>query len=132
MRRTLFLLPMLCYMACDQNADTKAPETMKAPDVAFQVINARADNDGQFYDIYLTDTASIKPLNDYLKDKYNKDRSSWIEINYFNDSIVAKTYFNKQLDNTISDKAKDRLFKSFIANYKYNPSTKYEKLVYEH
>lgn len=119
-------------MACDQKADTKVPETIKAPDVAFHVVNARADNDGQFYDIYLTDTASIKCLNDYLKERYNKDRNSWIEINYFNDSIVAKTYFKKQFDNAISDKVKDKLFKSFIANYKYNPNTKYEKLLYEH
>ncbi len=33
-------------------------------------------------------------------------------------SRCSKRYFDKQIDNAMSDKAKDKQFKSFIANYK--------------
>ena len=86
------------------------------------MINERNDNGTKFYDIYLQDTGSIKKLNDYLRNKYNPDNKTWIEINYFADSLVARDYFKKQLDDKISEKEKDRLFKYFIANYKHNPN----------
>jgi hypothetical protein len=130
MKKAHLLLGLLA-LSCGQQASSPAPES-KAPQVAYTVINNSNKNGSQFIDIFLRDTAAIKSLNDYLKDKYNKDHGSWIEINYFNDSLVAKTYFDKQLDQTISDRAKDKLFKHFIANYKYNPSTGYDTLAYEH
>ena len=125
MKNPILLLLVCLAFGCDQPAPNK-------PDIAYTVINARNESGTQFYDIFLKDTAAIKPLNVYLKDKYNSDHRTWIEINYYNDSTVAKTYFAKQFDPAISDKVKDRLFKNFIANYKFNPSTGYDTLVYEH
>lgn len=115
-----------------QDAKTTTAKEEQAPSVTYSVINARNDGPNLNYDIYLRDTAAIGTLNTYLKNKYNGDRQSFIEINYFNDSLVARTYFEKQFDNAVSDKVKDKLFKSFIANYKYDPAAKYDTLMYEH
>ena len=127
---------LLFAVACDQPSDRKKAntniDTSNTPNIAYSLINARTDNGGQFYDIYLKDTAQIKALNSYLKEKYGSGSGGWIQINYFSDSGVAKTYFDKQLDNNVSDKEKDKLFRSYIANYKSNPNTHYDTLVFEH
>ena len=133
MRKYILFILVNYIVSCNPNIGSKNAEVnIKAPSVAYQVINERNDNGTHFYDIYLKDAADIKMLNAYLKEKYNKNRGAWIEINYFIDSSVARNYFEKQFDNNVSDKVKDKLFESFIANYKYNPNTKYDTPVYEH
>src|ERR1700722_13367615 len=93
---------MLAFLIGSCNQDTKIAQGTKAttakeeqaPAVTYSVINDRNDGPNLNYDIYLRDTAAIGALNTYLKNKYNGDRQSFIEINYFNDSLVARTYFN--------------------------------------
>ena len=135
--KKIYSLAILCIMAaCNPspvkitaNADTQAPS---APDIAYSIINAKLDMGNRFYDVYVEDISKIKTLNAYLVEKYKKEDNTGIWINYYNDSVVAKTYFDKQLDENISEKTKDKLFKNYIANYKYNPSTNYDTLVFEH
>ncbi|HET6255316.1 MAG TPA: hypothetical protein VFE32_14640 [Puia sp.] len=131
MKRQYLIVILIFISACNRPSPSKLEES-KAPNVFYLIINERNDNNGQIYDIYLKDIAQIQTLNSYLKEKYNKDKNSWIQINYFNDSVIAKTYFAKQFDNSISEKAKDKLFKSYIANYKFNPTNGYDTLVLEH
>src|SRR5579859_5190781 len=127
MKKRYALISSIFILACGQSSSTTSNET-DVPDISYSIINARNDNGGQVYDIYLKDTAQIKTLNSYLKEKYNQGKRDWIQINYFNDSEVAKSYFDNQYSTTISDKEKDKLFRFFIANYKYNPATKYDSL----
>jgi len=121
---------LLLFISCNQPITSNEGENIKEPAVTYIIINAR--NENQFYDIYIQDTSAIKALNDYLKNKYNGAHNTYLQLNYFNDSIVAKSYFKNQFDENLSEKIKDKLFKSFIANYKYNPSTRYDQLEYEH
>lgn len=131
MKNVHLLLFLILASGCGQQASSPTLET-KAPQVAYTVVNDSTANRSHTIDIFLKDTAAIKSLNAYLKDKYNKDKSTWIQISYFNDSLIAKTYFAKQLDQTVSEREKNKLFKHFIANYTYNPSTGYDTLAYEH
>jgi hypothetical protein len=137
MKKRFPVVLLLFIVACDRPIDRKIAnkknaDTSNTPNIAYSLINARTDNGGQFYDIYLKDTAKIKTLNSYLKEKYGSVSGGWIQINYFSDSIVAKSYFDKQFDNNVSDKEKDKLSRVYIANYKYNPTTKYDSLVFQH
>lgn len=132
MKKICSVIVVSCLFGCDQQSVPARQENDKVPtNLSYSVINARNENGTQFYDIFLKDTAAISSLNGYLKVKYNKDHRTWIEINYFNDSVIAKVYFQKQFDNTVPGREKDRLFKHFIANYKFNPNTGYDSLSYE-
>ncbi|MEO6850371.1 MAG: hypothetical protein ABI203_10980, partial [Mucilaginibacter sp.] len=84
------------------------------------------------YDIYLKDISKIKILNDYLANQYNTDKKAYLSINYFNNRKIAKTYFEKQLSESVSESEKDRLFKNYIAVYKFNPSTGFDQLSFLH
>jgi hypothetical protein len=138
MKKRYLIVLILFISSCDQPSHPikgdhdKISDTDKISNVTFSVINMRTDNGGQFYDIYLKDTAQIKTLNYCLSKKYKNVSDSYIQINYFNDSGVAKRYFEKQFDNNISDREKDKLFRFYIANYKFNPATQYDSLVFEH
>jgi len=135
-RRSLIVL-LLYFSSCDQPANHTAAENKIAdsgniPNIPYSIINARTDDGGRFYDIYVKDTTKIKTLNAFLREKYKMESAGWIQINYFSDSLVAKSYFAKQFDNNISEKEKDRLFRFYLANYKNNPTTKYDTLIFEH
>jgi len=138
MKKRYLIVLFLFISSCDQPSypikgdHDKISDTAKIQNVTYSVINMRTDNGGQFYDIYLKDTTQIKTLNSYLSKKYKNVSESWIQINYFNDSEVAVNYFDKQLDNEVSEREKDKIFRFFIANYKYNPATRYDSLVFEH
>ena|SRR5579871_6545481 len=137
MQRRYLIVLLLTISSCDQpthttKGDGKRPDTKSVPNIAYSLINARTDNGAQLYDIYIKDIRQIKTLNLLLREKYNRDGIAWIQINYFNDSAVAKTYFEKQFDSNVSDKEKDKLFRYYIANYKFNPATKYDSLIFEH
>jgi hypothetical protein len=133
-----FLIVLLFYISsCDQHSPRAAVENSIAdssniPNIAYSIINARTDDGGQFFDIYIKDTTRIETLNSFLKAKFKNIQAGWIQINYFTDSVVAKTYFSKQFASNISDKQKDNLFRYYIANYKYTPTTGYDTLVFEH
>jgi hypothetical protein len=132
MNRLTCLTLSLVALSCSGPAANINQNNLTKPDVVYKMINTRSEEGTHFYDIYLKDTSAIPPLNDYLKIKYNSDGKSWIEINYFDDSAIAKDYFQKQLDNNLSDREKDKLFRHFVANYKFNPITGYDSLVSEH
>jgi hypothetical protein len=137
MKKRNLIVFLFLIASCDSpshpiTTDNKIADSSDIPNVTYSVVNFRTDNGGQFYDIYVKDTTQIRTLNSYLKKKYKNASDGWIQVNYFDDSVVAKSYFDKQLDNNVSDKEKDRLFRSYIGNYKYNPTTKYDSLVYEH
>jgi hypothetical protein len=138
LKKRYLIVLILFILSCGQPSHPgkgehdKILDTDKIPTVTYSVINMRNDNGGQFYDIYLKDTARIKILNYFLSKKYKKVSDNYIQINYFNDSGVAKHYFDRQFDNNVSDGEKDKLFRFYIANYKYNPATQYDSLLFEH
>ncbi len=94
----------------------------------FEIINDNEQNGNIDIDIYCTDTTIIYSLNNHLIQKYNTDKKQWMEINYFDNKSVAKTYMKDQMNPDISEKTKDSLFQYFIAVYKFNPFTGYDKL----
>ena len=98
----------------------------------YEVIHQNNSEDGYNYDIFLTDTARIEILNDYLSYKYNSDGKHWIKINYFNNKEVSKIYFDRILKPNISDKESDYLFKFYIAGYIDNPATGEIRLTWLH
>src|ERR1700761_2603740 len=137
MKKRYLIVPILFILSCDQSSheikgdSDKMSDIDKIQNVTYSVINMRTDNGSRSYDIYLKDTGQIKTLNYFLTKKYKNGSDSYIQINYFNDSGVAKRYFEKQFDNNVSDREKDKLFRFYIANYKYNPATQYDSLIFE-
>jgi hypothetical protein len=135
MKRLIPLL-LITLFSCSNNStsnssgsnsvkkDLAIKEEVVKPSIAYEVINSS----NSIFDIYLTDTSKIKILNDYLVTQYNPDKKGFISINYFNDRKVAKIYFKKQFSESVSESEKDRLFKNYIAAYKFNPSTGFDKL----
>lgn len=107
-------------------------KTVDKPSVAFEVINHSDNTSSLSYDIFIKDTTKIKILNDYLINQYNPNKKTFININYFTNKKVAKTYFKKQLSESVSEDEKDRLFKYYIASYKFNPSTGFDQLSFLH
>ena len=142
-----FLLPALLILlfSCSNDpatntkssSSTKIDSTSKAlkeanPNVAFEVINQSDNSSNLKYDIYIKDTSKIKILNDYLINRYNPDKKLFLNINYFDNRKVAKTYFEKQFSESVSEGQKDKLFRNYIASYKYNPATGYDQLSFMH
>ncbi len=82
--------------------------------------------------LYVSDVSKIDSINDFLISKYNADKSKYMEVSYFDEKGLSNTYFQKEADDNISEKQKNKLFKHFIAEYRLNPSQGYEKLNYEH
>lgn len=68
------------------------------------------------------DDQKLIAINDELLNKYKASHSN-IYFDYFDDKGVAKTYFDKQLDDSVSESEKDAMFIHYIANMKYNTST---------
>ena len=81
--------------------------------------------------IYVSDVSKIKDINQLLVEKYNNDKTKYMSSYYFNKKGIGKTYMDKQVNENISDKEKDRIFKYLIAVYNFNPSNSYEKLEFE-
>lgn len=145
MKRLIPLL-LISFFSCSNNSTSSnssesnlvkkdsviKEKPMAKPPVAYEVINQPDNSANSIYDIYLKDISKIKILNDYLVNQYNSDKKMYLNINYFNNRKVAKTYFEKQLSESVSESEKDRLFKNYIAVYKYNPSTGFDQLSFLH
>lgn len=82
--------------------------------------------------IYVSDTSKIKEINRQIINKYNSGKSKGMLVAYFNKKGIGKTYFEKQTNDNISEKEKDKLFENFIAEYNLNPQTNYDTLSYMH
>jgi len=78
--------------------------------------------------VYLSDTAKLKAINEYLISKYNANKSNYMTVTYFDDKEVAKIYDDKIKNEGTSEKAAEKLYKHIIANYNFNPSNGYESL----
>lgn len=142
------LLPFLLItiFSCSNNSSTSSSSKsnqenkdsvvkindIKKPDVNYQVVNQSDNPSNLTYDIYLKDTSKISVLNEYLVNLYDRDKQVFLSINYFNNLKVAKTYFKKQFSETVSEAEEERLFKYYIAAYKLNPSTGFDKLSFLH
>ena len=141
------LLPfLLIIFSCTNNSSTSSNSKLnqenkhsevkikpiEKPDVTYQVVNQSDNPSNLNYDIYIKDTTKISTLNEYLVNLYDREKQAFISINYFNNLKVAKTYFKKQFSESVSESEKDRLFKSYIATYKFNPSTGFDKLSFLH
>jgi hypothetical protein len=131
MRKQYVLIAFTFTLGCGQPSSS-ALNGETPPKIAYSIINAKDENGNQFYDVFVKDTSQIGTLNLYLKNKYNPTRMEFLQINYFSDSMIARTYFAKQFDKSVSEKEKDKIFRFYVANYKYNPASKYDTLVFEH
>ena len=81
--------------------------------------------------LYVSDTSKINSINQFLIDKYNNNKSKYLDIYYFNKKGIGQTYLYKQMSESVSEKEKDKLFQHFMAVYKFNPSNSFEKLEFE-
>ncbi|MFA4995722.1 MAG: hypothetical protein WC536_01110 [Patescibacteria group bacterium] len=68
------------------------------------------------------DDQKLIAINDELLNKYKANHSN-IYFDYFDDKEIAKTYFDKQLDDIVSESEKDAMFTHYVANMKYNLSS---------
>ena len=80
--------------------------------------------------LYVSDVTKIKDINQLLIGKYNKDKSKYMGIYFFDKKGVGKTYMDKQFNEKVSEREKDNLYKHLIAVYNFNPSNSFEKLEY--
>ena len=71
------------------------------------------------------DDQKLVSINDKLVSE-NKEDNVNLFINYFDDKELTKTYFQKMVDEEISESAKDEMFKHYIANMKYNVFSGYK------
>jgi hypothetical protein len=141
------LLPfLLIIFSCSNNSSTSSSsksnqenkdsivkvKPIEKPNVTYQVVNQSNNSSVLNYDIFIKDTTKISTLNEYLVNLYDQDKQVFLSINYFNNLKVAETYFKKQFSETVSEAEKDRLFKFYIAAYKLNPSTGFDKLSFLH
>ncbi len=96
----------------------------------YEVVNESAKGGLLTMDIYTpaVSDSNIITLNDMLLEKY-KPGKEIVFIRYFDDKTIAKDYFKKQLDESISEEEKNRLYTHFIADMKYNTTTGYKQLV---
>lgn len=85
---------------------------------AYEVVTEGATGDIKNMDVYTAekDANELIKINDKLVSENNQYPRLFIR--YFNDKAVAKDYFKKQADQSISEKEKDRLFTHYIADYK--------------
>ena len=82
--------------------------------------------------VFIADTSKIKQINTFLISKYNKDKSNYMSISYFDKKGIAKIYDDKIMSNKTSDVDAEKLYKHLVANYDFNPSNSYEKLQFMH
>ena len=119
-----------CLHSSGKSAVTEAEK--KSIRDSFYVVNSNTDGGNKNLDVYVMDTNIIDRVNEYLVPMVDDNSVEFIEINYYSNDTIAKTYMAKQLSDNVSEKVKNRLFKYFIAEYKHNHITGYKNLFYEH
>ncbi|MEI8086946.1 MAG: hypothetical protein WCG93_12100 [Paludibacter sp.] len=82
--------------------------------------------------VFISDTTKIKVINELLVSRYSDNKSNSMGFTYFDNKHIAEIYQKKIWDKNTSDIEGEQLFKHVIANYNFNPSTKYESLEYMH
>ena len=128
----------------DKNAPTNVSTSTGTPDNSAPLVDLSALS--SFYDIekedndpgnislmvYISDTSKMRDINQGLVQKYDPNKDQYIQIYYFTKKGIGKTYLNKEMSQNVSEKEKNRLYKYFFAEYKFNPSTGYDALNYMH
>jgi len=91
------------------------------PKPIYEVINKRFDNRGlvNSLDIFIVGEAAIKGLNQILFEKYKSTGVASLQIFYFNDRAVAKTYSKKLFDRSTSDAEIEQMNKHLIGKFDY-------------
>ena len=142
----LMMLFIWAFKSCSSSSDSSNissnEETAKSVPVEkpipdsitkwYKVIYTQIDAVNHKYFLYIKDTTKIELVNNYLKSYYNPNNDQYLNIYYFNNEKASYNYFEKQMDDNISEKKKNALFKHFIATYYYNPSNSASGLDYPH
>lgn len=114
------VLGVVLYATMDK---TPAPKVAAVSQDFYKIVR-HADNQTEVWIKDRKDTATIKKLNAYLIETYNPYKKNFMDVNYFDDSIVAKTYEEDIMK--VSIKKLDKIDKHIIAQYGFNPNTTYD------
>ncbi len=86
-----------------------------------EIIKKGHDNRGltnQLY-VYVAKISDIKALNKILFDGYKNTGIVTLQIFYFDDKLIAKTYSTKVFDKNTSERELDRMGKHMIGKFEY-------------
>ena len=98
----------------EQDTVTPVPQQVSA----YEIISQGGVGDVMSIDVYTVEQNPTELTK--INDKLVKGNPGYgrLFIRYFNDKVVAKDYFTKQMSETVTDAEKDELFKHYIADFK--------------
>jgi len=117
----VFLINIFFLCACS------AP--VENPSESYEIVRQRKDGTASVNMTVFVKTPSaetVKKINDYLVN-LSRNNYHYVNIDYFDDKLVAEIYFEKQSDPNISEEEKDRLFKHYIASMVLNKTTNFKQ-----
>lgn len=84
----------------------------------YEIVTDVANNGMKTIDIYTTEKRpeELIKINDKLV--LNNNDYSVLDIRYFDDKSIIDSYFDKQMNESVTEKEKDELFKHYIADFK--------------
>ncbi|SEO11711.1 hypothetical protein SAMN05192574_105365 [Mucilaginibacter gossypiicola] len=120
--KKLLLLLIICYpILCI--AQTKGV-------TKYEVVSKSKNNDGMIshLNIYVSKMADIKQANAELVKLYKKPGLKYLQILYYDNKNVAKTYERKLFDKGTTDAEIDRMSQHVIGKFEYLATNNSESL----
>jgi hypothetical protein len=121
MKKVLLLLLIWCPVFC--MAQTKAVNK-------YAVVSSSKNNDGMIshLNVYVSKMADVKQANAELVKLYKKPGLKYLQILYYDNKIVAKTYEHKLFDKGTTDAEMDRMSQHVVGKYEYLSTNNSESL----
>lgn len=113
---TVILILFVLLVSFISSITSKAPTSRNIS--PYEVVSEGGASDSHNMNIYTAEKNPAELIK--INDKLIADNSQYLYlfIRYFDDKIIAKDYFTKLADESISEKEKDRLFTHYTADYK--------------
>lgn len=112
-----------------QSKEQPQQEAVKEESFNYEVVQKVPGGTTLVMRVYTTEKESEKLIE--LTDKLfneNKKGLTHLTIEYFDDKELAISYFNKILDDNVSEAEKDKMFTHYIASLTYNTVSGYKVL----
>lgn len=121
------------FKSCFQSPDETKTDETKTNVAASAITNPASLSLANYYEIekadndesnirlflYVSDPSKISDINQFLISTDNSDKTKYMDVYYFDKKGIGPTYLEKQMDENISEKEKNRLYKHLIAVYKF-------------
>ncbi|MBB6130400.1 hypothetical protein [Mucilaginibacter lappiensis] len=112
MKRLLLIILLICPMLCFAQVTTKSK---------YEIISKGKDNRGviNHLNIYISRIGDIKQVNKDLVSQYKQPGIKSLQILYFDNKPIAKTYEQKLFDKNTTDNEIERMSKHVIGKFEY-------------